>query len=430
MADYYVDSNNGSPSSPYGSWGAAAQTLQAVLSLVGTGGDNIYIAHNHSETETTNGDFNFGGSVTTPTKVICRNSSTNALTTGAFVNFVNGATLMRFQGFFYAYGITFKCGDDIGNGNNIGFLLSVGNHHTFDTCTLNVSDTGARSFTLLTDGGWVRFIKCTLTAGAAGTNIAFQQESMALFEDCTISHAGTTQVFSMGGETDVVIRGLDISNWDSSAALFSSEDSDHPRHTNFGIKFPASYTGNVLGSASVGHFLPLAVSGWDDSDASAIGAQNAYGTLRHETTLVRNGGSATSWRIDLTSSSSPLRWFETPPIAIWNTTTGSAVTVKVHFLHDSLTDLQNDEIWLNVFYLNESGSNHYALSTSKMALLGTPSDLTNNSETWSTTGMTNPNKQEVSVSVTPQKAGYIMVYVCGGTGAAKTLYVCPKVELS
>jgi hypothetical protein len=47
------------------------------------------------------------------------------------------------------------------------------------------------------------------------------------------------------------------------------------------------------------------------------------------------------------------------------------------------------------------------------------------SSTWATTGMSNPNKQKLSVQITPQEKGYILARVLVYK-AAYTLYVCPK----
>ncbi len=69
------------------------------------------------------------------------------------------------------------------------------------------------------------------------------------------------------------------------------------------------------------------------------------------------------------------------------------------------------------------------MSDRRATPLTTPADQTAGSATWTTTGLTNPNKQRLVVTFTPQKKGWMIgrVYLAKGS---KTIYVDPKRQAS
>lgn len=70
-----------------------------------------------------------------------------------------------------------------------------------------------------------------------------------------------------------------------------------------------------------------------------------------------------------------------------------------------------------------------AIAKDKCAILGTPADQTASTETWATTGMTNPNKFKLSVTVTPGKAGPITARVYLAKPST-TVYIDPLITES
>lgn len=154
-----------------------------------------------------------------------------------------------------------------------------------------------------------------------------------------------------------------------------------------------------------------------------------------ETTLVRTGGAsdgttALSWKVVSDTTATFNRPFITQEIVQWNETTGSSVTATVEILHDSATNLTDAEVWVEVMYLGTSGVPLGEwISDRKADVLASAADQTTSGATWTTTGMSNPNKQKLSVTFTPQEKGFVHARVCIAK-ASKTLYVCPKLELS
>jgi hypothetical protein len=80
-------------------------------------------------------------------------------------------------------------------------------------------------------------------------------------------------------------------------------------------------------------------------------------------------------------------------------------------------------------YPADNSSGLGAVASSQCAQLGTPADIPDSSETWTTTGMTNPNTRKLSVTVTPGKAGPVTAKVYLAK-ASTTVYVDPLITIS
>jgi hypothetical protein len=125
----------------------------------------------------------------------------------------------------------------------------------------------------------------------------------------------------------------------------------------------------------------------------------------------------------------PMLTLDMPELHQWNDTTGSAITATVEILHDSATALTDKEVWLEVMYLGTSGYPLGSFATDTVDVLATAANQASSSATWTTTGMANPNKQALSVTFTPQEKGYIVATVRLAK-ASKTVYVCPKIDIT
>jgi len=160
------------------------------------------------------------------------------------------------------------------------------------------------------------------------------------------------------------------------------------------------------------------------------------GSIKDETTIVRTGGASDgttpiSWKMEASSVAQfPLNILRSPEITVWNETTGSAKTLTIEIVHDSVTALDDDEVFIEVQYLGTSGFPLVTDVDDAVAnVLATPAAQTASTETWTTTGITNVNKQKLAVTVTPQEKGFFSVTVCLAL-ASKIIYACPKVTVS
>lgn len=159
------------------------------------------------------------------------------------------------------------------------------------------------------------------------------------------------------------------------------------------------------------------------------------GTIRDETTIVRTGGQdvdGTGISLKMVTNANaefPMLTLDTFELQKEVTSVGSSVTATVEFLHDSVTALTDAEIWLDIQYLGTSGLPISSFISDGISVVVAPAAQASSSETWTTTGMTNPNKQKLSVTFTPQEAGMIIATVRLAK-ASYTVYVDPKITLS
>jgi hypothetical protein len=155
------------------------------------------------------------------------------------------------------------------------------------------------------------------------------------------------------------------------------------------------------------------------------------GDVYSESTIVRTGGASdgtTPISRKMTSSANA-KFFaplESDDVFAWNETTGSSVTVTAETMTDNVT-LTDAEAWVEVEYLGTSGFPLGSGASDRAAdILATPANQTTSSEAWTTTGLTTPVKQKLSVTFTPQEKGLIRARVMLAK-ASTTLYFCPKV---
>jgi len=160
------------------------------------------------------------------------------------------------------------------------------------------------------------------------------------------------------------------------------------------------------------------------------------GSVKHETTLIKTSGASDgttgiSWKMATTANAEyPILALKSPEFMVWNDTTGSSKTVTVDILHDSATNLTDAEVWLEVQYLGTSGyPDSTFISDAKADVLATAADQSTAGGTWTTTGMTNPNTQQLSVTFTPQEKGPFICRVLLAK-ASYTIYVDPLAVVS
>ena len=174
----------------------------------------------------------------------------------------------------------------------------------------------------------------------------------------------------------------------------------------------------------------------DSADTNYRMQRHQYeGDVYSETTLVRTGGASDgttplSHKYVSSANSKFYAPLYGPEIVIWNSTVGSSQTVTLHIVHDSVTNLQDDEIWLETEYMGTSGFPLSLFADDRAAsIIATPADQTASTETWTTTGLTNPNKQQLVTTQTPQEIGFYRCRVALAK-ASYTVYACPKLTVA
>ena len=450
MTDRYVDSaalgaNNGT------SWANAWTSLRSALAP-SVAGDRVFVASGHYELEAVSGSFNWsaGSSIHNPIQIISADKTSGAPPT----TYQKGATFQTTtvqltpctSGCPFYKGMKFIAGNGASAVNFVaqtstgtGFYRAV-----FDDCDLQLgsSDAGAR-FYLSQHSGEGPFYKNTrFKFGNAGQRMEWGNFSTGGFlrvEGGGIDPAGAspTILLSYSGMQNAKIEfdGFDASHLATSAALLAFMSGEARRATFANVKLPPSWSGSPVATIS----KPASwVSLFNCDGANTnykLWHKSTYGEVRDETTLVKTGGASDgvtpiAWQMAGASwVGYPSGALQSPPIAKWNETTGTPITVTVDVLHDSVTALTDQDMWLEVTYLSESGSPLGVWTDNRKGMTAAASAHPASSETWNTTGMTNPNKQKLEVTFTPQQKGFIVARAHLGV-AAKTVYVDPLLQVA
>lgn len=419
-------------------------------------GDTVYVAGSHAEAWTPSGihDHNFPGTATNPNRVLCvddtgQSSSPTTLLTSATVTLNAGGSGIQLSitGAAYIYGITWKnlttsgtsnLGCFTNNAMTAASLVSV----KMEQCGLTLgNNSGTCQFSFGTTTGSandqvVELVNCTLTY--ANVN------SLMLFGACRFtmkggSIAGTsvTQMITpntgTGSSGTVEFDGVDLSSQTGKLNSGTGGGSQTIifRNCKLGV-------GATVGATSG--------SGWNypifdiincDSGGTnyKVHREHGLGTIDQETTKIRSSGASDgttgiSWKA--VSNSAALWQFPLPmfEIAIWNDNSGSSKTATVEILADSATNLNNDDIWMEVEYLGDASSPKSSMvSNTKSNILASNAALSSSSASWTTTGMTNPNAMKLQASFTPQQKGPVTCRVYLGK-PSQTVYIDPMVTIT
>lgn len=436
MTTYYVDSA-GSNTAPYDTWAKAATAL-ATIAALDAAGDTVYVANSHAETGASI-SWNWAGTATSPTRIICADKTSGAppvtIASSATVTGSSGDLTLSASGsgFVYFYGITFiasagdiLCGSNTGNVYHNCSFQPAGGH------AIAVSNT---------NNGTCFFWDCSVKFSNASSGFVLASgEGPSGFEwrGGSLLAGGTspTALFKWQIAGSALVEDVDLSNASASINLVNSAFSGIQMLFR-NIKLPASWSGSV-NSGTTGAGSRFTLQAVDSTGiVYTLNDNSRFGSVRNETTLVRTGGASDgttvlSWKMVSLAASGvfPLGALTSGDIIVWNTTTAASKTVTLEFLHDSVTGLKDDEIWMELSYYGASGNPQGSrVSSAKTNVLATGATLATSSETWTTTGMTNPNKQKMSVTFTPQLAGFFVARVKLAK-ASKTVYVDPKLTVT
>jgi hypothetical protein len=440
MATRYVRS--GASGAANGTSWTDAYTTLAAVDAVDTAGDEIYVADDHVESTEGLVTLAFAGTITGPnrTKLVCANDTatppTSVATTATIAT--TGANDLRISGALYCYGISFSVGASIA----IAYT-SIAGRQTYEACNfhLNNATGGSRiqvglNLSVASDQVWDN---CTVKFGHASqalslnVNFAWRGGSIAsggTAPAALIVGVGTTRA----GVAEV--DGVDLSNGATGMHLFAPA-TQHPYKAIFrNCKLPASWSGSLVSGGVTAAGLRAEMYNCAAGATNyALWVVDYYGSIRDETTIVRTGGASDgttplSWKMVSTANTA---WrtstLMSPEIVAWNEATGGALTATVEIVTDNVT-LTDRECWLEVQYLGSSAAPVSTFVTDAATdYLTTGANQTTSSETWTTTGLTTPVKQKLSVTFTPEMKGFVQARVFLAK-ASTTVYVDPKIQIS
>ena len=434
MADIFCD-DGGSNDTPHETWAKAATTFLVAVDAAAAG-DRIIIGADHAENDTANKTYAFPGTAASPNIVI---SSTVGAGSAIVYNRADNiqidmsasARTITFTGHVQMEGLSFKAG------SNIIMTQSLGQIDCFE-CTFDIG--GSADFQVgSSNGSWVRFKDVDVTWSNSGNNSSnFVPLGINFTWDGGIlSWTGTqpTALFNGGSKHNQIhIAGVDLSaittalldvtdNWNTQIEM-------HHCLLNSGV---AATTGTHNNLETT--FL---MSGCDDTtgnDLYRLEYVDFWGSTVHDDAIFRttdgasDGTTPISWKMVSTANAAefvePTR---SPPIYSWVDATGST-TFTVQCLWDSVTDIQDDEIWLEIEFLEASADTDSAFADDRMTdISSTPGDQTTNATAWTET-LTNDNEFALAVTVTVNRVGPVIgrVYLAK---PSTTIYVDPLVVKS
>jgi hypothetical protein len=160
-------------------------------------------------------------------------------------------------------------------------------------------------------------------------------------------------------------------------------------------------------------------------------AHSSQGDVTTETTIVRTGGASNgttgfSRKMISTSSTNPVNApLNTNSIVVWNALTGASHTATIEIV--SSGTLNNNDIWMELEYLGSSSTGQGSVVSSAPSTLTAGTALPTSSATWASLPAT-PVKQNMSVTFTPQQAGFVKATVRLGKPST-TVYVDPVLTI-
>lgn len=402
-------------------------------------GDRIFISSTHDESNAAALTHAIPGSFASPTLLLSVNDGAappTALAAGARIYSGGGAFGQTITGVAYIHGVTFEAGTSTDNAS-----LTIGttsNELTFESCKLRLGGnaSGARINLGAAGNGpsaAVRFINTTWRFGE-GTGQRFALNSVRFEAAGGGYEAGgaATDVLLATPDEAAIVRmdGCDLSGLATAGNLCQGSTNDIADYRFRNCKMPASWSGSLSPSAPAAPRARLSMQACDSgSTVSRFETRSYAGQVLSESVIKRTAGASTSWKMVSTANAEfPAIPLHSPEIYFYNTTTGAAVTLTVEVLTDNIT-LTDQEAWVEVMAANTASSVLGTWTSDASAALSTAASQPTSSEAWTTTGITTPVKQKLSVTFTPQVTGDF-VAVVKLARASTTMYVDPAVTVA
>lgn len=444
MGNIYVRSTDGNDADNGSTWALAKATLAGAAGI-DAAGDVIYVSDAHSESSATAQTIALAGTATNPVRVICGDDAAEPPTavSAAGVVATTGASSITISGSAYVYGLTIRAGSAANNAS-----ITLGSNDAFqsyEACVFelgNTNNSGRINIGLANYAGDSRteFKSCQFKLGNTGQAVLVFGRVLiaggAFASGTSTPTNGAFNIEASGEWCGLTIEGFDFSNLASTVNLIRANTAGPGIVIIRNSKLPASWTGSLISSTIGKTQTRVEMYNCDSSDTNyTLNIVDFYGSILNEGTIVRTGGAndgtnSLSWKMTTGSGATyPHSYLASPEIVRWNETTGSSITVTVEIITDNVT-LTDAECWLEVQYLGTSGVPLGSFVTdAKADVLATAANQSTSSEMWTTTGLTTPVKQKLSVTFTPQQKGFIHAVVKLAK-ASSTVYVDPVLTVT
>lgn len=387
--------------------------------------ENVYVSASHVAAPSTNISINTGTN-TAPIGIYCVPDGTTAPTALAetAAETTSGSVTMSIVGFIYIYGVTFN----IGSGAN-SINVTLNNNSTLngnillDRCAINLNATGSATQIILGNSAGLQQrtslrntnLKLSHATAVIALSGRIAWDGGSLTNSATMTSA-PFQIAARG--CDALITGVDFSSLPVTLPLVRFSSAAFGRAIFRNIKVPADWSADAAATGLLSQSAIVEIHSASHTNGDIlIRTTGAVGSMREDRTIVRSGGSndGAAYSLKVTTGSAatyPLQPFTTPEITPFFFATTGAKTATFDFLHDSTTALNDDQIWVELSYYNTAGQFLGAFTSSRRGLMTSAAPVPSSSAVWVSTGMSNPNKQKITIPFTMSEPGYVQAKWC------------------
>ncbi|TPL40688.1 hypothetical protein [Mesorhizobium sp. B2-4-6] len=406
-----------------------AYTTLAAAMTAAAAGDTIYIASDDSESQASLLKYTSAGTAASGVKVVCvdfsgstppvsadiRTTAAITTTSGAVLAFDSSDSFTTYDGIQFTSNSTF----------NLAWNPRVS--LKFRNCALKLSGAGGQGFAATQAGCRTVLENTTLQFGATtGQNILSDGEFF--WRDTPSAIAGSTFPTTLFSTPSgyIELDGVDLSALTGTIFGASTNQMMRVRLTDCKINASATIAATPTRYGSI-EYARIDSGGTNYKHGKILNS----GTESTEIAIVRTGGAsdgttAFAEKIVTTANVSELFPFDSIPIAFWNDTVGSPITVTVEGISGLGAVPNNDDAWLVAQYLGSSSSSRASFASSgKADILASNAALSTSSEAWG--GSTTAFK--TSVTFTPQQKGPVLLRFMVGKPSF-TVYLDPKPTIS
>lgn len=424
MANYYVRSTDGSNTDGGTSWALADAGIATSVSREALG-DTIYVSQVHSEIVAGVVNIQMAGTAAAPNRLLCANDGAEPPTALATTGVIgtSGASNILLTGNFYTYGLTLNAGD-AANVADIGHVASngVAEVQIAEACQFVLTNTAAASKILIGHltssfphkSTWknchVKFANVAQRIMVSGSE--FNWKGGGALAGTTTPTSGLLLNAGTGRSGVVLIEGVDLSNFGPELALVGAA-SMPGRIVYRNCKLPAAWAGALFNATPTLAGVRAEMYNCHSGDTNyRLHIEDCAGSIKSETAVVRTGGASDgstplSWRMASTANCSFVNPMESGEIVKWNDAIGTQQVATVEVITDGVT-LTDGEAWLEVQVLGTSGFPISSFVTdAKATTLAAASPQAASTDAWTTTGLSTPVKQKLSVAFTAQEKGWV-----------------------
>lgn len=439
MADIYVKAGGGN-SSPFASWANSALVVSSA-SGIDAAGDRIFLSSTHSESSASSSNA-WAGTAGNPVIIASVNDGAappTAVAAGASLT-VTGTTF-AWSGYAYTKGVTFTFTSATSfspmfNGTSVSAVQVLEDCGFFYTGAASSSALGFGT-TAAGAGSETILRNPSFKLGAAGQVIQPGRSLEIMGGGFVSGGTSPTGVFQLGANnrpSRLMVNGFDLSVLSATFDLVKTIQEGSASAVFRDCKLPSGWSGNLVASGQMKQGTRVEMWNCDAGSTNyRLWVETFQGSIKTSAVVYKDaftGGTPHSLVMATnTSAAYPSGLLVTPEIPASTATTGSSVTATVEIVTDGVT-LTDAECWLEVMFMGASGSPlGYWVSDAKADVLASASNQASGSESWTTAGLSSPVTQKLSVTFTPQIAGYVIGRVVLAKPST-TVYVDPELTLT